>query len=114
MLARTMARKLDPKSKAGFVRSLPRDMSAAEVVSRGKQAGHKLTSAYVYSVRASMNRAAKKRGRPVAGPSSAAARAATAGPRAVTGGGLIAEIERIVERKVQEILTERLGSLFKG
>jgi hypothetical protein len=48
---RLMARKPDPKSKAGFVRSFPASMPAAEIVMKGKAKGIKVDVGYVYSVR---------------------------------------------------------------
>jgi hypothetical protein len=39
------------KSKAAFVRSLPRSLSAKEVVAKAKAAGVKLSTAYVYVLR---------------------------------------------------------------
>jgi polysaccharide deacetylase 2 family uncharacterized protein YibQ len=54
-----MPRKLDPKSKAGFVRAQPHALSAAAVVSKAKAQGFKLDERYVYSVRTQMNKAAK-------------------------------------------------------
>jgi hypothetical protein len=39
------------KSKAAFVRSLPRSLSAKEVVAKAKAAGVKLSPAYVYVLR---------------------------------------------------------------
>jgi hypothetical protein len=111
-----MARKPDPKSKAGFVRSLPTSLSAAEVIKRGKAEGHKLSASYVYTVRAAMNRGARKKG---AAPSAAAPRAGAAhAPRAAraTGSGFEAAIEAfvvdVVDRRVAEILKSKLGSLI--
>jgi hypothetical protein len=39
------------KSKAAFVRNLPPDMPAAEVIARAQANGMKLTPAYVYVIR---------------------------------------------------------------
>jgi hypothetical protein len=39
------------KSKAAFVRSLPRTMSAKEVIAKAKAAGLKLSPAYIYVIR---------------------------------------------------------------
>lgn len=116
----THVRQPDPNSKAGFVRSLPTTLSAADVVARGKAKRIALTEQYVYAVRASMNRKAKttkaragttstKRGpgRPT--------KARSEGTRAVAGDGLEAAIERIVERIVEErvaaVLKAKLGGL---
>jgi hypothetical protein len=98
-----MPRKLDPKSKAGFVRSLPATMSVADVVKAAKSKGIKLDVAYVYSVRGAMKAKKKK------------AKATTNGHAPITtasSSGLVGEIERIVEAKVSAMLKERLGALF--
>ena len=110
-----MARKPDPKSKAGFVRSLPTSMSAADAVAKAKREGIKLDESYVYSVRTAMNRKRKKAKAP---PAIQFARVVVTGaPRASNGGvgnGLVGEIERIVEAKVNAMLKEKLGALFGG
>ena len=50
------------QSKADFVRSLPRAMSAAEIVEKGNAAGVKFTTHYVHKVRAkSIGSKAKKK-----------------------------------------------------
>jgi hypothetical protein len=48
-------------SKAEFVRSLPATMPAKEVVEKAKEAGHKLSVAYVYVIR-SQARTGRKKG----------------------------------------------------
>jgi hypothetical protein len=98
-----MARTPDPKSKAGFVRAQPTTMTAAAIVSKAKASGIKLDERYVYSVRTSMNKVGRKAAR-------SAASAHRASPH-VTG-GLEAAIEALVERKVNALLKERLGTLF--
>ncbi len=133
-----MARKPDPKSKAGFVRSLPSSTPAAEVVSKAKAKGIKLDVRYVYSVRTASRGTAKEqaagaaapkrgRGRPkkvtmaavVPEPKPArvrengAGRASGNGSRApaVRGAtGIEAAIERIVERVVEAKFREFLRS----
>src|SRR5690349_4402639 len=40
-----------PNSKSEFIRSQPADMSAAEIVERGKAAGHTLTAMFVHNIR---------------------------------------------------------------
>jgi len=50
------------KSKAAFVRSLPRSLSAKEVVAKAKAAGVKLSTAYVYVLRSKAG-ATKGKGR---------------------------------------------------
>jgi hypothetical protein len=42
---------MSTKSKAAFVRSLPRTMSAKEVIAKAKAAGLKLSPAYIYVIR---------------------------------------------------------------
>jgi hypothetical protein len=50
-----------PKSKSAFIRSLPQDMPAKEVVKQAKAAGIKLNVGYVYNVRAAAKMAGKKK-----------------------------------------------------
>lgn len=57
---RPMARKPDPKSKAGFVRSFPASTPAADIVTKGKAKGIKLDVRYVYSVRTAVRAKRKK------------------------------------------------------
>jgi hypothetical protein len=99
-----MARKLDPKSKAGFVRSQPASLSAAEVVTKAKGAGLKLDVQYVYKVRG----AKKKRGRPAA-----KAAVSVSAPATPVRGGFAAEIERFAMEQVAAALKQKLGSLFR-
>jgi hypothetical protein len=101
-----MPRKPDPKSKAGFVRSVPASLNAADVVAKAKKEGIKLDAAYVYSVRTAMNRKGKK-------PSKAVPVTAGAVAKSVGSSRLVGEIERIVEAKVSKMLKERLGALFE-
>jgi hypothetical protein len=51
------------KSKASFVRSLPRSLSAKEVVAKAKAAGVKLSTAYVYVLRSKAGTTKGKPGR---------------------------------------------------
>jgi hypothetical protein len=109
-----MARKLDPKSKAGFVRSQPASMNAPDLVKAAKAKGIKLDVQYVYAVRGAKKKrskaartAAKKA--PVVVASSGNG---STGAGSRSAGGLEAQIERIVERKVAELLKARLGALF--
>jgi hypothetical protein len=110
-----MARKPDPKSKAGYVRSLPATMPAAEVVTAAKAKGIKLDVAYVYAVRG-----AKKKRATLARAAKPTATAGGGGEipislgKAKTVGGLVHEIERIIEAKVSALLKERLAGLFGG
>jgi len=119
------AKKKSPAKKAmnktAFVKSLPASMPGAEVVKRAKAAGLKISVNYVYSIRARSNPKGKRKAK---GAPTAAAPPAKRGPGRPPGiaaavnergaGGLEAEIERIVERKVSEILRARLGTLFSG
>ena len=108
-----MPRKPDPKSKAGFVRSQPASLSAADVVKAAKGKGIKLDVHYVYKVRGSKKSRAKaaRRATMATATPPRAARSARSGAGA-GGNGLVAEIERIVEEKVSALLKERLGALF--
>jgi hypothetical protein len=47
-------------SKAEFVRGLPEDMPAKHVVEKAKEAGLKLTTAYVYVIRSQARTGGKK------------------------------------------------------
>lgn len=53
-----MARTKGEQNKSAFIRDLPRSLSAAEVVAKGKAKGMSFSEAYVHAVRA----AAKKKG----------------------------------------------------
>jgi len=48
-------------TKAAFVRGLPDTMPAKEVVEKAKEAGHKLTTAYVYVIRSQARSGRSKR-----------------------------------------------------
>jgi len=107
-------------NKSAFVRSLPSTMPGAEVVTKAKAQGIKISLAYVYGIRAKSKAKRRRGGSATAGRGPGRPRkvdAATNGastaaaPRTV--GGLVAEIERIVEAKVAELLKARLGSIFK-
>jgi hypothetical protein len=50
-------------SKASFVRSLPRSLTAKEVVKKAKAAGIKLSTAYVYVLRSKAGGGSKAKGR---------------------------------------------------
>lgn len=54
------------ETKAGFVRAMPLDISAREVVERAKEQGHELTESYVYAIRSKLKQSPSpsKRGRP--------------------------------------------------
>jgi hypothetical protein len=49
-------------NKSAFVRSLPNETSAKEVIEKAKALGMKLTPAYIYSVRTAAKVNARKRG----------------------------------------------------
>ena len=95
-------------SKTQFVKNLPSTMPAKEVVEKAKAAGVKLSVAYVYSIRSHSktgSTAPRKRGRPFGSVNKSASR-----------GGAESElyrlIERIVEEKVNQVLTARFGALL--
>jgi len=111
-------------NKTTFVRSLPSSMSGAEVVKKAKEAGLKISVGYVYSIRAkghaksrssapaaAASPAKRGPGRPRKSPSSTEGNGSSAIANR-TAGGLVAEIEAIVERKVTELLKRKLGALF--
>jgi len=114
---------MKPMNKTAFVRSLPSSMPGAEVVKKAKEAGLKISVGYVYSIRAKTH--AKRRSSAPASAVSPAKRGpgrprkssstddggSSATPNGAAG-GLVAEIEAIVERKVTELLKRRLGALF--
>ncbi|MGO9707900.1 MAG: hypothetical protein ACLQBL_03490 [Polyangiaceae bacterium] len=113
-----------PVNKTAFVRSLPSSMPGAEVVKKAKEAGLKISVGYVYSIRAKTH--AKRRSSAPAAAGAPAKRGPGRPPKSPpatngggadaiqnrTAGGLVAEIEAIVERKVTELLKRRLGALF--
>ena len=70
---------MSTKSKAAFVRSLPRTMSAKEVIAKAKAAGLKLSPAYIYVIRS-------KTSGPAKGPK--AAGGGKPGPKPKNGKGL--------------------------
>ena len=110
-----------PMNKTAFVRSLPSSMPGAEVVKKAKEAGLKISVGYVYSIRAKTH--AKRRSSAPAAAGAPAKRGPGRPPKSSpstngggtkngTAGGLVAEIEAIVERKVTELLKRKLGVLF--
>jgi hypothetical protein len=66
-------------NKSAFIRNLPADMPAAEVVTKAKAANLKLTPAFVYAIRSKVRNKGRK-GRPAA-----AAPAAKRGPKPASG-----------------------------
>ncbi len=101
-------------NKSAFVRNLPADMPAKDVIARAKAAGFTMSPAHVYAIRSKDNSTAgvakRRPGRP-AGTTTAHAPVRTSVAH-VARGGLEAEIERIVERKVSELLRAKLGTLL--
>ena len=117
------AKKIAPKkpvNKSKFVRSLPRTMPGADVVKKAKAAGITISLAYVYGIRAKSktkrNMGSTPTGKRGPGRPPKSATVAVAGNGSArtrrSAGGLEAEIERIVEAKVAELLKARLGALF--
>ncbi len=100
----------DPKSASAFVRSQPVSMPVAAVLAAAKAKGIKLSSALVYKVRGKMA------GQTTSAPKRGAERQWKAVSVRTDNGGVASrlqvEIERIVERKVDEILSSRLRALL--
>jgi hypothetical protein len=113
ILARMAAKKISkPVNKTRFVKSLPKTMPAKDVVAKAKAAGITLTEMYVYSIR-SKSKARKRSGAVTRGPGRPPKTLATATAAvAHSVGGLVSEIEHIVEKKVNAILHARFGALF--
>jgi hypothetical protein len=105
-----MARKLDPKSKAGFVRSQPASMPAADLVKAAKVKGIKLDVQYVYAVRG----AKKKRSKATRALAKASGGTVTPSSVARTSeaGGLVAQIEAMASEMVAAALKEKLAKLL--
>jgi hypothetical protein len=88
-------------------------MSAGDVVKAAKAKGIKLSDKFVHTIRYNAKKSAAKK----AGKSSLAAPAKRgpgrpSGAGSSGGHGIEAEIERIVEAKVNVLLKQRLGALF--
>ena len=111
-------------NKTAFVRSLPSSMPGAEIVKKAKEAGLKISVGYVYSIRAKTHAkgrssapasaaspAKRGPGRPRESPSSTNGNGSSGVPNRAAG-GLVAEIEGVVERKVTELFKRKLGGLF--
>jgi hypothetical protein len=110
-------------NKSAFVRGLSASMPAPEVVKAAAAKGIKLSVKFVHTIRYNAKVSAKKKSGGAA-PSAVAvvkrgpgrppksASAPTSHASSGSHGGLIGEIERIVERKVSAMLKERLGALF--
>ena len=102
-------------NKSAFVRGLPASMPAADVVKAAAAKGIKLSVKFVHTIRYNAKVSARKK----SGGAGPAKRGPGRPPRALSVGsssganGLVGEIERIVEGKVNAMLKERLGALFK-
>jgi hypothetical protein len=101
-------------NKSAFVRSLPATLSAQDVVKAAAAKGIKLSDKFVHTIRYNAKKsAAKKRTHGGIGP---APKRGPGRPRKLAssgaGNGIEAEIERIVEAKVNVLLKERLGALL--
>jgi len=118
---KTASPKKPPMSKTAFVKSLPASTPGAEVVKRARAEGLNISLGYVYSIRAKAHAKRKPKAAPTAAaapvkrgpgrpPKSASNGNSSSGVR--NAGGLEAAIEAIVERKVTELLKQRLGALF--
>lgn len=98
-------------NKSAFVRGLPSSMPAPEVVKAAAAKGIKLSVKFVHTIRYNAKVSARKKSgggglkRGPGRPSNGLALASST--------GLVGEIERIVERKVSQMLKERLGALFR-
>jgi hypothetical protein len=116
-------------NKSAFVRSLPSSMPAADVVKAAKAKGITLTDKYVHTIRYNAKTTAKKKPAATATATTATAAApvaprrgpgrpprAVARPVADASNGLVAElerlVERVVERKIGEVLRAKLGGIL--
>ena len=94
-----MARKKNG-TKRGFVLTMPLDLPAKDIVQKAKDAGMKLTEAYVYSVR-SLARKTSESGAPSAkGPSEVEFRRLTL----ELGLGKAKELLRQTEQKIADVI----------
>jgi hypothetical protein len=111
ILRRMAAKKIN---KSAFVRGLPASMPAPEVVKAASAKGIKLSVKFVHTIRYNAKVSARRKaggGGLRRGPGRPSA--ALALSNSSTSSGLVGEIERIVERKVSQMLKERLGALFR-
>ncbi len=95
-------------NKSAFVRSLPATLSAQDVVKAAAAKGIKLSDKFVHTIRYNAKQKAAKSG-------NARAKRGPGRPRTAdghVGNGIEAEIERIVEAKVNALLKSKLGALF--
>jgi hypothetical protein len=114
-----MAAKKNSKSssnKSAFVRGLPSSMPIKDVVAKAKAAGITLTDKYVSTIRYNAKVSARKKrsGGGDAAPKRGPGRPPASARVTVSAGGLVGEIERIVEHKVAELLRAKLGAIFTG
>jgi hypothetical protein len=107
-------------NKSEFVRGLPASMPAPEVVKAAAAKGIKLSVKFVHTIRYNAKVSARKKAggaAPKRGPGRPRAVLALSSPSSASSSsaspGLVGEIERIVERKVSQLLKERLGALFR-
>ena len=117
-------------NKSAFVRNLPASMSAGDAVTAAAAKGIKLSDKFVHTIRYNAKVAAAKRSggaAPAAAPAAALVKRGPGRPRKAmpagalhplksaavdSGHGLVAEVERIVEARVNAILRERFGALL--
>jgi len=103
-----MATKKTVTNKSAFIRSLPSDMPAKEVVAEGNAARLSPSENYVDSIRTRSNSGTSRITRGPGRPPKNASPLANEN----RGSGLQAEVERIVERKIRELLEAKLAALF--
>jgi hypothetical protein len=125
-------------NKSAFVRSLPSSMPAADVVKAAKAKGITLSDKYVHTIRYNAKTTGKKKPSPTAATTAAApvmtvtptapvaprrgpgrppkANARPARPTVEASNGLVAElellVERVVERKIGEVLRAKLRGIL--
>jgi hypothetical protein len=91
-------------NKSEFVRSLPAEMSAKDVVAKAKEEGLTLTEAYVHTIRSAAKR---KEGKPGRAPRAAAAATESRGSSRANTGAEAQLMALVIEHglpQVQEIL----------
>jgi hypothetical protein len=104
-------------NKSAFVRDLPVSMSAQDVVKAAAAKDIKITENYVSTIRYNAKKTAAKKSGGAAPVKRGPGRPGKDKTPVLAGGGsvgsgLVAEIERIVERKVSAMLKAKLGTLF--
>ncbi len=88
--------KKKPASKVAFVRALPETLTANEVSEKARQAGLKITPGYVYEIRSSAKRRAKKAA-PAATSSDAAFRRLVLDLGIARAKTLLADVEKALQ-----------------